>query len=357
MKLSLEQQAAVYTTSNKVLVCAQAGSGKTASLTERVRYLLSSGVKPEKIVCITYTNMAAEEMKQRLGNSFNGSYIGTIHGYANYILLSNGIDTSSVIEEEDFNKLFTLIKNSFVTIPKVEHLLVDEFQDICADEYEFIMDIIRPKNYWFVGDSRQAIYSFKGSNYKYFMDLTKNPFVDIYELNNCYRCTPEIMDFANNRIRYVKDIYRTAINCIKPYGNEDVYESEFSFDYIKNLVLSINDFKNTTILCRSNKLVDDMCFYFDQQKIPYATFKKAEKTYEELKQSMEENNVKILTIHSAKGLEWDNVIVCQEYNAWNDEEKRINYVAATRARERLVWLRPQRKKKVQPKKIKMESWD
>ena len=51
---------------------------------------------------------------------------------------------------------------------------------------------------------------------------------------------------------------------------------------------------------------------------------------------MNENTVKVLTIHTAKGLEAKNVVVIGA--RWNDVEERcINYVAATRAKELLVW--------------------
>ena len=57
---------------------------------------------------------------------------------------------------------------------------------------------------------------------------------------------------------------------------------------------------------------------------------------------MKEDKVKILTVHSAKGLAFDNVAV---YNLrwWNDEEVRINYVAATRARKKLLWMTAKKK--------------
>ena len=57
---------------------------------------------------------------------------------------------------------------------------------------------------------------------------------------------------------------------------------------------------------------------------------------------MKENTVKILTIHSSKGLESKNVIVMGA-RYYNDEEKRVAYVAATRARDRLYWCTTPRK--------------
>jgi superfamily I DNA/RNA helicase len=203
--------------------------------------------------------------------------------------------------------------------------------------------ILRPQNFWAVGDSRQAIYAFKGANYEIFMGLTEDPFTEVYELRDCYRCGPEVIDFANSHIRKVNHIYRTPTKCVKPYGGTTVDEDEFSYQAILATIQEIGDYKNTTVLCRSNAMVDDVLFYLKRNEIPAFTFKKGEKTYIELQEELKSDAVKVLTVHSAKGLEWNNVIVCQEVQPWNDEECRINYVAATRAKDYLLWLRPVRK--------------
>lgn len=348
MELSIEQQLASYTTEKCVLVCAGAGAGKTRCLTERVRFLIEEKkIEPSKVFCITYTNMAAEEMKLRLGDIVDKCFIGTIHSLANRILLQSGISTAAAIEEENFDKFFSMLQNnkSSLKLPEVEHLLVDEIQDICDKEYNFMRTILKPKNFWAVGDSRQSIYTFKGANYEIFMGLTEDPYVEVYELRDCYRCGPEVIDFANSHIRRVNHIYRTPTKCIKPYGNTMVDEDEFSYQAVLATIRDINDYKNTTILCRSNAMVDDMLFFLKQNGIPAFTFKKAEKTFIELQEELKSDAVKVLTVHSAKGLEWNNVIVCQEVQPWNDEECRINYVAATRAKDYLLWLRPARKRR------------
>ena len=64
--LDNEQRAAVYAEDKNVLVVAGAGSGKTRVLTERIKHLVESGVDPSGIVAITFTNMAADEMRARL---------------------------------------------------------------------------------------------------------------------------------------------------------------------------------------------------------------------------------------------------------------------------------------------------
>ena len=63
---------------------------------------------------------------------------------------------------------------------------------------------------------------------------------------------------------------------------------------------------------------------------------------------MANNSVKVLTVHSAKGLEADNVIVIG-VSKWNKkaEERRVAYVAATRARKKLIWMRSAPKKRLQ----------
>ena len=94
-----------------------------------------------------------------------------------------------------------------------------------------------------------------------------------------------------------------------------------------------------------------MCRSLERFGVPYDTFKKASLTSNELNEKMKANTVKVLTIHTSKGLEAKNVAVVGARFS-NLEEKCISYVAATRAKELLVWTH-----KVRSNKPKIENWE
>jgi len=89
-KLNGEQLAAVTTTEGFVRVIAGAGSGKTRALTHRFAFLVNElGILPENILCVTFTNKAANEMRQRVHNLVGDSdtgYINTFHGFCVSVL-------------------------------------------------------------------------------------------------------------------------------------------------------------------------------------------------------------------------------------------------------------------------------
>ncbi len=91
VNLNQNQHKAVYTNDRYVRIVAGAGSGKTRVLIERISHLISDlGVFPPSILAITFTNKAANEMKERLdqmmGSSAAGVHISTIHSLCVRIL-------------------------------------------------------------------------------------------------------------------------------------------------------------------------------------------------------------------------------------------------------------------------------
>lgn len=94
--LSPEQQAIITADYRRAIIIAGPGSGKTRTLTERIRYLIRDrGVAPGAITAVTFTNKAAAELKVRLAGmltgekKFNRLNLGTFHGIAWNILNRN----------------------------------------------------------------------------------------------------------------------------------------------------------------------------------------------------------------------------------------------------------------------------
>ena len=79
--LDLEQRIAILTDEDYNMIIAGAGSGKTTTITAKVKYLVDiKKINPNDIVIISFTNKAVEELKQRINNDFKiDSLITTFH--------------------------------------------------------------------------------------------------------------------------------------------------------------------------------------------------------------------------------------------------------------------------------------
>ena len=333
MQLNTRQQKVVESTKPKILCLATAGSGKTRALTERIRYLIEvRKVRPQDIVAFSFTNMAAEEIKKRLGDMANGAYIGTIHGYANRILVSNGFDTINYIQNQLFDKILekalTISKSK---LPKIVHLLIDEAQDLSPLEYHFI-ERLPTKNIAFFGDELQMIYKFRGSSIAYIEDMFLNTEFEKYYLIEDYRNPPDILSFAQE----------FTSNCTKfrPKGvavkKENGYIEKCSFPSALEVLEEDGDWGNWFILTRTNAELAEAQQLLKEREIPNITFKKGDLELSQLEELMLSNNVKLLTIHTSKGLQIPNVIVVGA-RTYCEEERLIAFVAATRAEEQLFW--------------------
>jgi DNA helicase II / ATP-dependent DNA helicase PcrA len=88
--LNEDQIKAVNHINGPLLIFAGAGSGKTRVIVHRVANLINSGINPHRILCLTFTNKAAGEMKDRLaymlGNSSSGLWAGTFHSFGAWML-------------------------------------------------------------------------------------------------------------------------------------------------------------------------------------------------------------------------------------------------------------------------------
>lgn len=355
MRLSKEQEKIAHTKEDKVLVSAAAAAGKTRTLTERVRFMLKRGINPKRMVVITFTNHASEEMRERIKPP-EDLFVGTIHSYCAHLLSQGGVDISTILAEERFNDLFPLLENHLECVKEVDYLIMDESQDTKGELADFILDTINPKGYMFFFDPRQQIYGFDGSNPTRIYELRHDPEVITYSLNNNYRNSILILNFARKMLETLPPFYRDRTHAMRPDMGE-VVEIDYDLYFLGAIIPTKDTYKDWFVLCRVNAQIEPVKKYLESVGIPVDSFKQAELTKEELSQKMKSNTVKVLTIHSAKGLEANNVVVIGA-RFWNDEEKRVSYVGATRARNYLVWMkgRPNRKRAKKTIKTKMLKW-
>ena len=126
--LNTEQKLAVETTAGPVLVLSGAGTGKTRVLVTRVAYILANRLAaPWQILALTFTNKAANEMKNRIADMFttiSGDFYardlwcGTFHSICLRILRANatraGLKSDFIIYGEDDQK--AVLKNVFAAM-------------------------------------------------------------------------------------------------------------------------------------------------------------------------------------------------------------------------------------------------
>lgn len=111
MEFNEQQKEIIENVEGAFLLSAPVGTGKTTVLTERVIKALKTGIKPEEILCLTFTNRAAEEMAKRIRSRvskkeiFDEITIKTFHGFCAYFIKSEakeiGISPDFVIFEEE----------------------------------------------------------------------------------------------------------------------------------------------------------------------------------------------------------------------------------------------------------------
>ena len=359
MELTNIQKQIIETKEPKVVVLSSAASGKSRVIVERIRYLLNKGIDPSKIVAITFTNNAASVMYERLGYP-NGLFIGTVHSYCNYLLRGGAIDTTDIIRQERFDDLFEEIKHNTDCLKEVEYLLLDEAQDSTEAQFEFF-ELINPKNFMYVGDVKQTIFTFNGSNPDYLIKLWNQPDVTVYKMTQNFRNLPDILRFAKKFLyRLGPDYNDDSIAMRRPNDGSMVHVLEGTYtptEAVESLIRMSDHlgakWGDWFVLCRTNKDVELFQFLFNKRDVPTDTFKQSDLTNSQINDKLKENTIKVLTAHSAKGMEAPNVL---SYNvrAYNNDEARLCYVAATRARDFLIWAKAPSKKKTKTKTVNWE---
>ncbi|HLD96753.1 MAG TPA: UvrD-helicase domain-containing protein [Candidatus Nanoarchaeia archaeon] len=454
-----EQKKAVISTSAHILCLAGAGSGKTAVLTKRIELLVRyRSVEPSKILAITFTRKARQEMQHRLENSGFGSVsVETFNSFCEKILqrhaniaygkpvrvisyrdrialitralgrlklsmrmalaayftpaqqrdkteeqLANvfmndcffirdyfksknkpvelasfDVDASNErsaqlvfgvcrnIDEDmagqglrDFADqlldAIALFENNPSLVPRFEHVLIDEYQDVNSTQIKLV-SLLEPPNLFCVGDPRQSIYGWRGSDVRHMLNFSeKYPGCEIITLTKNYRSTRHIVSVINCAIR---SMGLPDLEFILD-GEKDVHllklesePAEFEF-VIQHILGSKLPRKEIFVLARTNRQLNDLSTLMKARGIAHVL------RSDEMRQTAVagEGDVTLATIHAIKGLEAELVFVIgctsvnfpakgsehpviemvkvEEYDK-EEEEKRLFYVALSRAKKSL----------------------
>jgi len=127
INLSPEQERVVHHRDGPLLLVASVGSGKTRVLTERVRYLMENKIGHYHILALTFTNKAANEMRERLDidEDDNGMYIANIHKFCMQVLCHDGIVIGFDREPQIFDNkdCLDILRQAFDSDPRLQQIL------------------------------------------------------------------------------------------------------------------------------------------------------------------------------------------------------------------------------------------
>jgi len=233
---------------------------------------------------------------------------------------------------------------------KYQYILVDEFQDVNNLQVELIKLLLTDQTQLFcVGDDWQSIYGFRGSNVSYIIDFEKHfSNSKVIKLNLNYRSTQNIVGASNEVIKYNKfkvdkEIFaskKSEHKIVVYAGNNEEENIQFCLDKVSEFL-------------REGLTSEDILFLYRRSKMYSPYF---------LRFKNENIKVQAKTIHAAKGLEAKVVFILgltEGYGGFPDiwledrifqvikkanhdllmeEERRLFYVALTRAKDKLFLI-------------------
>ncbi|HOE19721.1 MAG TPA: ATP-dependent helicase, partial [Spirochaetota bacterium] len=242
--------------------------------------------------------------------------------YANYKRNHNYIDFDDMI-----NISSKLLHENPLLRKKIheqfKYIMVDEFQDTSENNF-VLLKLLLPEenqNVFMVGDDWQSIYKFRNAKIEYIVNAKKYfNNLTVHSLNSNYRSKKEIVVLSNRLIAKNKFRSRRWIKAVRGSGGLIKFHKASSFAEEVTITASIlGKYDNTHsigVLYRNNWQGTSL-----QSQI---------QSY---------SNVQFMTIHSAKGLEFDVVVLCGVKDRllpdpYTDieEERRLMYVALTRAK-------------------------
>ena len=209
--LNDKQKEAVLATDGPCLVIAGAGSGKTKVRTHKIAYDIESGIKPWNILAITFTNKAANEMKERIekliGDAAKDLWMGTFHSICVRILRRYidriGYKTDFVIFDTSDQK--TLIKECLKTLKVDDKIFTD--RGVLSEISNGKNEMLEPKAYGvkYAGDFRKKTIAEIYELYQ--RRLRENNAIDFDDIINftikILSENPDVLDYYTEKFKYI----------------------------------------------------------------------------------------------------------------------------------------------------------
>jgi len=211
-ELNDKQYEAVKNIEGPNLIIAGAGSGKTKVLTHKIAYLISEkNIKPWNILAITFTNKAANEMKERVrglvGETVNDMWIGTFHSICVKILRKNidriGFESSFIIFDTSDQKA---VMKKILKSENVDEKIFTE-KSVLYEISNAKNEMIEPEQYAarVVGDFRKEKIAEIYSTYQ--KKLKENNAIDFDDIINftvkILLDNPDLLDYYSEKFKYV----------------------------------------------------------------------------------------------------------------------------------------------------------
>ena len=244
-------------------------------------------------------------------------------------------------------------------IPKYDHILIDEYQDVNSTQIQLV-DVLGSANIFAVGDPRQSIYGWRGSDIRYLLGFKeKYPGSQLLMLADNYRSSPAIVTLINESIKEMGLLdLKSAVVESGRMGEVQLLQfatESLEFEFVINKIISSTiPRKEIFVLARTNKQLVELSGLLQARRISHIL------RSDELRKTIEgsEQDITLATIHAIKGLEAEMVFVIgctqnnfpcrgtehpvvemvklEEYDK-EEEEKRLFYVAMSRAK-RILYL-------------------
>jgi len=315
-----------------------AGTGKTLILAQ-----LALQVRGKRGIFFIYTNA----LRNFLISSMKRSD-------ANYTEMQTGVETfykwlftayrsnvGGAFPEGEFSEKTDIMITALLPVVNpntFDFFLIDEGQDFSPKVLNLLKKI--SSHLIFVGDANQSLYEQHGDNLDDLTTIIKAD--EVYEIIISIRISPKILKFLR---RYVFEIYpelktvkRDESKDSKPLLYRNIPLDKFLNYFIKNVALNyLHANKNLAIVCRHNEDVKNVFSIVESLLNGSNIYLVTTDRNQDI--SFSENAVYCLTMHSCKGLEFDNLLYLNIKNEPTGGIKLHNnlaYTAYTRAREDLI---------------------